>query len=117
MKPNITTEQCIEWLNDELSCEDGTSEKYFYFLTTIRDKLLAANKLASAVEEVVSGGVMKTEGPFPSPKNNKCSHGRSGYEGCEHCIDEHLIKALAQWKDTEINNKEEVKWVVTHFES
>ncbi len=90
MKPNSTTEQCIEWLNDELSCEDGTSEKYFYFLTTIRDKLLAAQKMAEALQLVM---------PLAkgySPEGQTIEAKRT----CRSWI-EHGEKALAQWKDTE----------------
>jgi hypothetical protein len=27
-------------------------------------------------------------------KNDKCKHGRYGFEGCENCIDEHFMKLL-----------------------
>jgi hypothetical protein len=48
--PEISPEECIEWLNDMLSCEDGTSGEFFYMLTAIRAKLQAAQGMAEALE-------------------------------------------------------------------
>lgn len=46
-------------------------------------------EMVEALKEVIEVGVQKTEGPY-SRKNNKCKHGRYGYEGCETCVEEFL---------------------------
>jgi len=50
-------------------------------------------RLRNGIKKVLNEGVQKTEGPY-SPKNNKCKHGRYGYEGCDNCTDEFLEELL-----------------------
>jgi hypothetical protein len=51
-----------------------------------------------AIRMVVEDDVQKTEGVL-SRKNNKCVHGRYGYEGCDSCIAEFLSPTLTKLRE------------------
>ena len=39
------------------------------------------------------------DGNYPTAaKNDKCNHGRYGFEGCENCIDEYFTQLLKETK-------------------
>ena len=54
------------------------------------------DELVVAVRKVIEEGVQETEGPYSQHKNNKCCHGKFGYEGCDQCTCEFLEQALAK---------------------
>ena len=65
------------------------------------DKLTEKNaKLAALREEVrrLRAGIESyLDGNYPTAaKNDKCSHGRYGFEGCENCIDEYFTQLLKE---------------------
>jgi len=54
-----------------------------------------AQALADALRDAVQSMALVTEGnPMGVGKNEKCQHGRYGFEGCENCTDGALAPAL-----------------------
>lgn len=51
--------------------------------------IAALRQVQEALRQVIEDGVQQTHGVY-SPKNNKCVHGKYGYEGCEDCIVEFI---------------------------
>lgn len=72
-------------------CHGGYGDEYGNHRCFYQDEI---DRLRSGIKKVLHEGVQKIEGPYPSAKNNKCKHGRFGYEGCENCIDEFLAELL-----------------------
>jgi cell division protein FtsB len=56
----------------------------------------AENRKLRAENERLRAGIQNyLDGNYDTAaKNDKCSHGRYGYEGCENCIDEHFVRLL-----------------------